>query len=269
MICHPSTSTMLTLIALTSSPASSSSSFDGMASILIRQGRPTAVLRMPSTSSASSKNHSAHHYHHYHHRVVEEDDDGADDDIDLLDALPRELADMILSASAEDDDAPSSTSARKYYPSYDDAMDGVSCATRSARDVGVWETSYDTLRECCEASFGWDYDACMNGDGNGDSNDVDDSDLLDALPRELAALISSAAARSHSPSSSPTLSSLSASGGRGYYPSHGVHESCSSKPTSEFGVWEVRHDTLHACCSESFGWDYDACMNGNGHAVRI
>ena len=100
------------------------------------------------------------------------------DDYDLLDVLPQELAGLIMSASAE---MPSpSTSGRRYYPSYADG--GESCSTKSTEEIGSWETSYDTLRECCDASFGWDYDACMNN-GNGEVND--DSDLLDMLPREL------------------------------------------------------------------------------------
>ena len=189
------------------------------------------------------------------------DENDIDDD-DLLDVLPQELATLIMSASAE---MPSlSTSGRRYYPSYADG--GESCSTKSTEEIGSWETSYDTLRECCDASFGWDYDACMNN-GNGKVND--DSDLLDMLPRELVALIKSSSDESSMPSSSPTMPSTPTS--RGYYPSYDADGgvSCSSKPMSAFGSWEVRHDTLHACCDVSFGWDYDACMNDGGDAVRI
>jgi len=193
------------------------------------------------------------------------------DEYVLLDAIPRELAALIASASVEGEmpsESPSSKSGVRYYTSYEDG--GESCSTKSIEEIGSWEMTYDTLDECCDSSFGWDYDACMNNNGNDDS--IDDSmDLLEMLPRELVALIESASAteKSSMPSTAPTESLLPTS--VGYYPSYDADGgvSCSSKPMSAFGSWEVRHDTLHACCDVSFGWDYDACMNDGGDAVRI
>ena len=35
------------------------------------------------------------------------------------------------------------------------------------RNFDAWEESYDSLEECCEMKFAWDYDACMAGGGGG------------------------------------------------------------------------------------------------------
>jgi len=198
------------------------------------------------------------------HYNVDHNNDSGIDDIDLLDHLPQELAALILSASAESSSpsaAPTNSSpARRYYPSYADG--GESCSTKSIREFSSWEVSYNTLHECCNESFGWDYDVCMDGYVDAD----DDIDLLDLLPRELAALIASVAIESSSLSLSaaPTTSSTAS----GYYPNYvDGGGSCSTKSSSEFNSWEVQYDTLDGCCSKSFGWDYDACMNRN--AARI
>ena len=99
------------------------------------------------------------------------------------------------------------------------------------------------------------------------NNDVKDHelDVLDVLPRELVALIESASVESSMPLVAPTMTSTTS----GYYPSYADEgASRSAKSSTEFNSWEVRYDTLHGCCYESFGWGNDACMN-NGNALRI
>ncbi len=132
--------------------------------------------------------------------------------------------------------------------------------------------SYDTLHECCDVSFSWVYDACMtNGnDDNNNDNDVEgrgELNLLDVLPMEFEAMIELASATSSMPSAAPIMMSMTS----GYYfPSYDTDggKSRSVKSISEFNSWEVQYNTLHGCCRESIGWDYNACMN-TGNAMRM
>jgi len=244
----------LALVALTTAPvaSSSSSSFE-----TIKRGGP--VLHLPSMSASTGvrsgnnsnpprRNASMYHYG---------DDNEDQDDFELIDLLPQELAVMIVSASAASSSpaAAPTISTSRYYPTYTDG--GESCSTKSSSKFSSWEVSYGTLHECCNESFGWDFDACMNRN----TFVEDERDLLDLLPQELAAMIASASAESSSPAASTTITSASTSR---YYPTYvDGGESCSTKSSSEFNSWEVSYDTLYACCSESFGWDIDACINSN------
>ena len=179
-----STCITLALVALTSSPASASSSgsvplhngafaghiFDSTTSI-IKRGPP--VLHLPSMSASTDartsgnendpqgRNTSIYHYG---------DDNDDVDDFELLRQLPQELVALIASASAESSSpaaAPTIASAltSRYYPTYTDG--GESCSAKSSSKFNSWEVSYDTLHECCGKAFGWDYDACMNIDAAG------------------------------------------------------------------------------------------------------
>ena len=93
------------------------------------------------------------------------DDDGEaafDDEFELLHLLPLELAALIDSASAESSPpaaAPTIASIGRYYPTY---TDGESCSIKSYWELNSWEEYYDTLDECCDKAFGWDYEACLN-----------------------------------------------------------------------------------------------------------
>ena len=180
-----STCITVALVALTSSHASASSAasvpphngvfeghvFDSMSSI-IKRARP--VLHMPSMSASTDartsgnendpqgRNTSMYHY-------VDDNDDDVDD-FELLDRLPRELAALIASASAGPSSpaaAPTiaSVSTSRYHPTYTDG--GESCSAKSSSKFNSWEVSYDTLHECCDKAFGWDYDACMTIDAAG------------------------------------------------------------------------------------------------------
>ena len=191
MTCHYSTASTkstcitLALVALTSSHASASSAasaplhngvfeghvFNTMTSI-IKRARP--VLHLPSMSASTDartsgnendpqgRNTSMYHYG--------DDNDDDVDNLELLDRLPRELAALIASASAESSSpaaAPTiaSASTSRYHPTYTDG--GESCSAKSSSEFNSWEVSYDTLHECCDKAFGWDYDACMNIDAAG------------------------------------------------------------------------------------------------------
>ncbi len=75
------------------------------------------------------------------------------------------------------------------------------------------------------------------GDHNND-NSIDDSDLLDMLPQELAALIMSASTETLLSTAALTTSSTLSR----YYPSYADGgESCSTKSTREFSSWEVSY----------------------------
>ena len=251
---NKSTCLTLALVALTTAPASvSSSAFETTA--IIKRGRP--VLHLPSMSASTEARRSGNsnpqrrNTSMYHCGDDNDDDAG---DFELIDQLPQELAAMIASASAQSSSpaaAPTISSSR-YYPTYTDG--GESCSAKSHSEFSSWEVSYSTLHECCNESFSWDYDACMDRNAMGE----DELDLLHLLPRELAAMIVSASAESSSPAAAPTISSSR------YYPTYtDGGESCSAKSSSSFSSWEVSYDTLHTCCNESFGWDYDACMSRN------
>lgn len=104
----------------------------------------------------------------YYYNAVKDDDYNAindDDEVDLLDLLPPELIAMIESARSFDSSlqertpASSSRPSSLYYATY---TDGESCSTKSSSELNSWETSYNTLNECCAKAFGWDYDTCMN-----------------------------------------------------------------------------------------------------------
>lgn len=97
-------------------------------------------------TARSDKNTSIHYYN----------DVKDDDEVDLLDLLPPEMVAMIESARSFDSSLlPSS----QFYATY---TDGESCSIKSSSEFNSWETSYNTLDECCAKAFGWDYDACMN-----------------------------------------------------------------------------------------------------------
>ena len=250
---NKSTCLTLALVALTTAPASASSSAFETTSI-IKRARP--VLHLPSMSASAearrggNSNPQRRNTSMYHCGDNNEDVD----DFELIDQLPRELAARIASASAESSSpaAAPTISPRRSYPAYTDG--GQSCSAKSSSSFSSWEVSYGTLHECCNESFSWDYDACMDRNTLGE----DELDLLHLLPRELAAMIASASAESSSPAAVPTISP------RRYYPTYtDGGESCSAKSSSSFSSWEVSYDTMHACCNESFGWDYDACMSRN------
>ena len=106
---------------------------------------------------------------YYYSDVTGDDSDATfDDELELLDlALPPDLAAMIKSASADsfqltaarNVDDPLLVDARYYYPTY---TDGELCSTKLSTEFNNWETYYETLVECCDSAFSWDYDACMN-----------------------------------------------------------------------------------------------------------
>ena len=191
MTCHYSTASTkstcitLALVALTSSHASASSAasvplhngvfeghiFDSMTS-MIKRARP--VLHLPAMSASTDARTSGNEHDPqgrntsmYHYGVNYDDDV---DDFELLGRLPRELAAMIASASAESSSPAAaltiaSASTSRYHPTYTDG--GESCSAKSSSEFNSWEVSYDTLHECCDKAFGWDYDACMNIDAAG------------------------------------------------------------------------------------------------------
>ena len=246
--------TTLALVALTTAPASASSSAFETTSI-IKRARPVLHLPSMSASAGASRGGNSNTSQRRNTSMYHCGDNNEDvDDFELIDQLPQELAAMIASSSAESPSpaaAPTISSSR-YYPTYTDG--GQSCSAKSSASFSSWEVSYGTLHECCNESFSWDYDACMDRNTLGD----DELDLLHLLPRELAAMIVSASAEPSSPAAAPTISP------RRYYPTYtDGGESCSAKSSSSFSSWEVSYDTMHACCNESFGWDYDACMSRN------
>ncbi|KAL3773405.1 hypothetical protein ACHAW5_008172 [Stephanodiscus triporus] len=157
---------------LTSSPVSASSSlFESFT--IIKRGRP--VLSLPSMPSGSDNNRRNTSMYYY----------GDEDGSNLLEMLPRELAAMIESAeSSKPSSAPTMSSSLRYYPTYTEG--GESCSAKSSTEFNSWEVSYDSLHECCNESFGWDYDACINSHV---AEHEDENDLLEMLPRELAAMI--------------------------------------------------------------------------------
>jgi len=76
--------------------------------------------------------------------------------------LPEELAALIAAAQATPDPAPATPpgegAGARYYAAHEE---GAPCASKPAAEFEGWEASHATLGECCEAAFGWDYDACV------------------------------------------------------------------------------------------------------------
>mmetsp|Transcript_44200 Transcript_44200/g.94097 ORF Transcript_44200/g.94097 Transcript_44200/m.94097 type:complete len:183 (+) Transcript_44200:165-713(+) len=83
--------------------------------------------------------------------------------------LPEELAAMIADAQSRDSSSPSVTPALssserwsdgvRYYATY--SGEGESCSSKSTSSFEAWEESFDSLEDCCEVAFFWDYDSCM------------------------------------------------------------------------------------------------------------
>ena len=46
----------------------------------------------------------------------------------------------------------------RFYPTW---SQGQLCSSKSSSSFESWEESYTSLEECCDVSFSWDYDACM------------------------------------------------------------------------------------------------------------
>ena len=57
---------------------------------------------------------------------------------------------------------PIHTDVPRFYPTY---ISGQLCHSKSSFDS--WEQSHETLKDCCEALFSWDYDACCNSSNMG------------------------------------------------------------------------------------------------------
>lgn len=57
---------------------------------------------------------------------------------------------------------PIHTDVPRFYPTY---ISGQLCHSKSSFDS--WEQSHETLQDCCEAHFSWDYDACCNSSNMG------------------------------------------------------------------------------------------------------
>lgn len=115
--------------------------------------------RKDGNNDARGRNASRYYY------SDDNDDDGEaafDDEFELIHLLPPELVALIDSASAKSSPpaaAPTIASIGRYYPTY---TDGESCSIKSYWEFNSWEVYYDTLDECCDKAFSWDYDACMN-----------------------------------------------------------------------------------------------------------
>ena len=91
----------------------------------------------------------------------------AHDDEDIVEEeeyeLPAELASLIASAEHSKPSAPTAApslgSQVRYYATY---SEGESCSSKNVNKFDAWETSYETLEECCEMEFSWDYDSCVS-----------------------------------------------------------------------------------------------------------
>ena len=73
--------------------------------------------------------------------------------------LPAELAAMIIEAKHQSS-PPAAAPTRqnvKYYANYNEG----SCSSKSTNKFSSWEESFDSLEDCCDVAFSWDYDACM------------------------------------------------------------------------------------------------------------
>jgi hypothetical protein len=53
----------------------------------------------------------------------------------------------------------SNTQDERYYATWNPSQ---LCGMKSSFDA--WEESYESLEECCEMKFSWDYDACMTSE---------------------------------------------------------------------------------------------------------
>ena len=89
--------------------------------------------------------------------------------------LPAELASLIATAkytsspSIEESSSSSSPAAApslgqvqvRYYATHSGNTDTELCSSKSASKFELWEESYESLRECCEVNFGWEFDSCV------------------------------------------------------------------------------------------------------------
>ena len=46
----------------------------------------------------------------------------------------------------------------RYYATYSPEEP---CTSKSASKFELWEESYESLKECCEVNFGWEFDSCV------------------------------------------------------------------------------------------------------------
>lgn len=153
----------LALVALTT-PAASALMTDcqeciSSSSTIIHKSLPIH-LQFPSSSSSSSdvveRNASLYYSEE---EIVGEDEE--DEEFEL----PTELAELIASAKRSSPAAAptrnqksSTDNVLRYYATYSE--DNL-CSSKLQSEFESWDVSYETLEECCDVSFSWDYDACM------------------------------------------------------------------------------------------------------------
>jgi len=112
--------------------------------------------------TTAQRNASAYHSEDNHH-------DGTIKAEEYVE-LPEELVDMIANAKWAQQNSsslattpPSGVVATledevRYYPTY---AEGELCSLKSIAEFEIWEESYTSLADCCDATLSWDYDACV------------------------------------------------------------------------------------------------------------